>query len=129
MAENTTTPMSKLVVGGKTYESVDAAAREDIGEIQNDLSSLENNVTTLQAHQVQTTTQTDTSSAQGVIRLSNVPDNATILTISVSSGGTNYYGMPFKYDNRVWYAHVMDWQTFKPVGNAAVTFKIWYIPE
>lgn len=129
MAENTTTPMSKLVIGGKTYESVDAAAREDIGEIQNDLSSLENSVTTLQAHQVQTTTQTGTSSTQGIIRLSNVPDNAIILTISVSSGGTNYYGLPFKYNNRVWYAYVMEWQAFKPVGYATVTFKIWYIPE
>ena len=80
-------------------------------------------------NRIRTTTQSGTTNAQGALRLSNVPNGATVLAVTVTAGtgAVNLYGMPFKYNNSNWYSHVVDWQNLSLKGNLSVTLKVWYI--
>lgn len=80
-------------------------------------------------NRIRTTTQSGTTNVQGALRLSNVPNDATVLAVTVTAGtgAVNLYGMPFKYNNSNWYSHVVDWQNLSLKGNLSVTLKVWYI--
>lgn len=80
-------------------------------------------------NRIRTASQSGTSNASGAVRLYNVPNDSTVLAVTVTDGTdvVNLYGLPFKYNNRNWYASIVDWQNLNLVGNRAVTLKIWYI--
>lgn len=90
---------------------------------------MEKVVTFIDLNRIRTTTQSGTTNTQGALRLSNVPGDATVLAVTVTAGTdvVNLYGLPFKYNNRDWYASVVDWQSLSLKGNRAVTLKVWYI--
>lgn len=80
---------------------------------------------------VKTATDSGTTNYGGAIRLSNVPNDAIILAVAVTSGevagGANWYGIPFKYNNAVWYASIVDWQNLSLQTGKSLTTISWYI--
>ena len=79
-------------------------------------------------NRIQTVTMSGTTNGNGAIYLSSLPSNdVTVLTITVTSGGVNYFGLPFKYNNSTWYAKILDWQNLVSQNNKAVSLKIWYV--
>lgn len=76
---------------------------------------------------VRTMTISGTTNSSGALALSGSINSSWIVdAVSITSGGVNYFGLPFKYDDRLWFAEILDWQTMGRQANKAVTVKVYY---
>lgn len=76
---------------------------------------------------VRTMTISGTTNSNGALALSGSINSSWIVdAVSITSGGVNYFGLPFKYDDRLWFAEILDWQTMSRQANKAVTAKVYY---
>lgn len=71
-----------------------------------------------------TKTMTATTNAQGAVALDL---NSTNMVRAVAcTSNVNLFGIPFKYNNSVWYAKIVDWHTLASQNNTSVTLVIHY---
>ena len=77
-------------------------------------------------NRIVTVSQTGTTGSTGNLRLSNVPDDARMVTLRNAT--ETYYAVPFT-SNGVWYAKVLRWSvsTYTVASNTSITITANYI--
>ena len=83
------------------------------------------------ALEIRTITVQGTTNTQGALSIqgtSGVSADDEVLSVACTNGA-NIMCIPWKYDNKIWYAKCLDWGNMASRNNEAVTLVVKYIPN
>lgn len=81
--------------------------------------------------EIRTITVQGTTNTQGALSVqgtSGVSADDEVLSVACTSDA-NTMCIPWKYDNNIWYAKCVDWESMTSLNNTSVTVVVKYIPN